>query len=234
MSNFFQPLFVPPRTSHAPSRGWLPQARASSEAFASQILCLSGRMIAKPYGTEDALALRDAPPEGQVLARRGLTFLSLPLGILLSLSSCQKTSSFTLSETVYVRHQGADMPAYIHGNSEDKVFIIVLHGAGSFGLAFRDGAFTSELEKRYAVVYWDQRGQSMAQGRYSKPEDVVELMAEDVMALVAVLKHKYGEDIKLFGSLTNSVESLSLGYGSRTILRTSIELSRPSDSFCRS
>ncbi|MEZ4849545.1 MAG: alpha/beta hydrolase [Bacteroidia bacterium] len=91
------------------------------------------------------------------------------------------------------------MPAYIHGNSEDKVFIIVLHGARSFGLAFRDGAFTSELEEeRYAVVYWDQRGQSMAQGHYSKPEDVVELMAEDVMALVAVLKHKYGEDIKLF------------------------------------
>ncbi|MCB0843956.1 MAG: alpha/beta hydrolase [Bacteroidetes bacterium] len=127
-----------------------------------------------------------------------LSLIILSLGILLSLSSCQKTSSFTLSETVYVRHQGADMPAYIHGNSEDKVFIIVLHGAGSFGLAFRDGAFTSELEKRYAVVYWDQRGQSMAQGHYSKPEDVVELMAEDVMALVAVLKHKYGEDIKLF------------------------------------
>jgi pimeloyl-ACP methyl ester carboxylesterase len=113
--------------------------------------------------------------------------------------SCQPSSpSPILDEVFYVRHEGADMPAYVHGNAENKTFLLVLHGAGSFGLAFRDGAFTEELEKRYVVVYWDQRGQSMSQGSYGAPEDLIDLMAEDVLALVRVLKHKYGADIKLF------------------------------------
>ncbi|MEZ4825004.1 MAG: alpha/beta hydrolase [Bacteroidia bacterium] len=112
--------------------------------------------------------------------------------------SCVQETPGVLNETIYVRHEGADMPAYVHGNASEKVFILVVHGAGSFGLAFRSGTFTSELEKRYAVVYWDQRGQSMSQGHYSKPEDIISLMADDMMALVQVLRFKYGEDIKLF------------------------------------
>ena len=112
--------------------------------------------------------------------------------------SCSKNDPFRLDETVYIRHDGADMPAYIHGNSEDKVFIVVLHGAGSFGLAFRYGTFVSELEKRYAVVYWDQRGQGMSQGHYSQADDIIEQMAHDVSALISVLKYNYGDDIKLF------------------------------------
>lgn len=125
--------------------------------------------------------------------------LSICLGIcIVLLAGCRTVDLSQLNETFYVRHDGADMPAYVHGNGSDKVFLLVLHGAASYGLAFRDGAFTEELEERYAVVYFDQRGQSMAQGRYDKPEDVVAQMAEDVVALVAVMKQKYGGDIQIF------------------------------------
>ena len=103
-----------------------------------------------------------------------------------------------LDEVIYVRHEGADMPAYVHGNPNNKVFLLAVHGAGSFGLSFRNQAFTSQLENSYVVVYFDQRGQSMSQGHYSQPEDVIDLMAEDVLALVSVLKARYGEDITLF------------------------------------
>ncbi|RMG69745.1 MAG: alpha/beta fold hydrolase, partial [Bacteroidetes bacterium] len=125
---------------------------------------------------------------------RALLFLCLLFGAL----ACQGPHHEMVHETLYLRHAGADMPTYVHGNAAEKVFLIVLHGAGSYGLAFRDGAFTAELEPRYAVVYWDQRGQSMAQGHYDRPEDIVSLMAGDVEALVAVLKHHYGKDIHLF------------------------------------
>lgn len=123
--------------------------------------------------------------------------------ILLSISllfavSCGTENMDEIHETIYVRHEGADMPAYVHGNSESKTFLVVLHGAGSFGLAFRDGGFTAELEEKYVVVYFDQRGQSMSQGHYSKPDELIDLMAADVEALTQVLKHKYGEDISLF------------------------------------
>jgi pimeloyl-ACP methyl ester carboxylesterase len=123
--------------------------------------------------------------------------LVIILVTLLTIVSCSKTEH-RLDEVIHIRHQGADMPAYIHGNSEAKTFIIVLHGAGSFGLAFRDGAFTGVLEENYVVVYWDQRGQGMSQGRYGQPDDLVGLMADDVIALAEVLRTRYGEDIQLF------------------------------------
>ena len=124
-----------------------------------------------------------------------ILFFSLSLFFLVG---CEDPMTSELSETIYVRHKGADMPAYIHGNRASNTFVLVLHGAGSYGLAFRDGIFTSELEERYAVVYYDQRGQSMSQGRYETPDDLVELMVEDVMALVKVLKQKFGSRINLF------------------------------------
>ncbi|MEX0987485.1 MAG: alpha/beta hydrolase [Bacteroidales bacterium] len=117
--------------------------------------------------------------------------------ILATVFGCSKPDH-RLDEVIYVRHKGADMPAYLHGNPEAKVFVVVLHGAGSFGLAFRDGAFTEVLEDNYVVVYWDQRGQGMSQGRYEQPDDLVGLMADDVIALAGVLRAKYGKEIQLF------------------------------------
>jgi pimeloyl-ACP methyl ester carboxylesterase len=103
-----------------------------------------------------------------------------------------------LNETIHVNYKGADMPAYVHGNASDNTFLLVLHGAGSFALSFRDGLFTKDLEEKYAVIYFDQRGQSMSEGYYKKPSDVIQLMAEDVHVLTNVLKKRYGGDIKLF------------------------------------
>lgn len=116
----------------------------------------------------------------------------------LFLVSCSKEDPLVIDDTFFLRHQGADMPVYVHGNRESKTFVIVLHGAGSFGLSFRNGAFTEILEQEFAFVYWDQRGQGTSQGHYSKPENIIELMASDIVALVDVLKEKYGEDINLF------------------------------------
>lgn len=87
-----------------------------------------------------------------------ILFISVVLGLF---SACQPQDQAALHETIYIRNEGADMPAYIRGNPREKVFILVLHGAGSFGLAFREGIFPAELEKDYAVAYWDQRGQSV-------------------------------------------------------------------------
>src|SRR6056297_1168647 len=99
---------------------------------------------------------------------------------LLLIASCQQEDGNRIDEVLHVRHKGADMPAYVHGNADKNVFLVVLHGAGSYGLAFRDGAFTESLEEEYVMVYWDQRGQGMSQGHYDPPGDLVGLMAEDV------------------------------------------------------
>ncbi len=115
------------------------------------------------------------------------------------LISCSSDDLSDLNEVIYVRHANADIPAHIYGNGTSETFIILLHGGpGGSGLDYRIGSYSERLEERYAVVYFDQRGQGMAQGNYDKDEVTVELMAADVDALARVLHHKYGNDIRLF------------------------------------
>lgn len=117
----------------------------------------------------------------------------------LSIFSCSKDDDLSnLSDTLFVRHKDADMPAYIHGNASEKVFLITLHGGpGGLGLGLRSTAFKS-IENTYAVVYFDQRGSGMSQGSYSENGITIDIMAEDVLALVNVLKHKYGSESRFF------------------------------------
>lgn len=121
--------------------------------------------------------------------------------LLFGLTACTKESSNLndLNDTLMVRHKKADMPAYIHGNGSEKVFLIILHGGpGGTGLQYRNSTIKEEIEKNNAVVYFDQRGSGSAQGSYSESDVSVDLMAEDVLALVKVLQTKYGNDSKFF------------------------------------
>ena len=115
------------------------------------------------------------------------------------LFSCEKDNLSELQDILYVRRNGADMPAYIYGNASEKMFLIFLHGGpGGSGLSLRSLNTCQKLEKTCAMVYWDQRGQGMSQGHYNSSENCVEEMAKDVKALALILKNKYGNDIKLF------------------------------------
>ncbi|WP_106795184.1 alpha/beta fold hydrolase [Aquimarina sp. Aq78] len=124
----------------------------------------------------------------------------LVIATILSVLSCSNDDDLgNLSDTIFVRHKNADMPAYIHGNGTKKVFLIILHGGpGDTGLSYRFGTFKNKIEKEYAVVYFDQRGSGMSQGNYSENGISVDIMAEDVLALVKVMKRKYGNDSRFF------------------------------------
>jgi len=119
--------------------------------------------------------------------------------VIKTLTSCTVDQDLNnLDDTIFVRHQNADMPAHIQGNGSEKVFLITLHGGpGDQGLAFKGKAF-DQIEENNAVVYFDQRGSGASQGSYSDEDVSVDLMAEDVLALVKVLKRKYGDDSRFF------------------------------------
>lgn len=118
------------------------------------------------------------------------------LGNFLSCSTDENRTE--LSDTIFLRHKDADMPAYIHGDGSDNLFLIMLHGGpGGLGLTYRGPAF-DKFEDEFAVVYFDQRGSGMAQGSYSEDGINIDIMAEDVLALVKVLKTKYGDDARFF------------------------------------
>lgn len=123
------------------------------------------------------------------------------LFVLLNIFSCSKDeiNLDNLNETIYLRHQQADMPAHVHGNASDKTFLIYLHGGpGGLGLEARINTMITEVEENNAVVYFDQRGSGNAQGNYSEEDMNIDAMAEDVLALVKVLRTRYGSDIKFF------------------------------------
>lgn len=128
------------------------------------------------------------------------TTIILSLALIILISACHEKADLTnLSETIYISNEGADMPAYIHGNASEKVFILVLHGGpGGNGLEYRMGLSSEELEKKYALVYWDQRGQGHAQGHYFFEDVTIDKMADDLNFLVMALKQKFGSDIKIF------------------------------------
>ncbi len=115
------------------------------------------------------------------------------------LAACSSDDLSNINDILYVRNNGADIPAYIYGNGASNTFVIILHGGpGGTGLEYRIGDYSDALEDRYGVVYFDQRGQGMAQGHYDKSDVTVEQMAEDVYVLAQILRHKYNSDIKIF------------------------------------
>ena len=131
--------------------------------------------------------------------KKKLASILLLMSILLI--SCQKEAivSEQMDETFYVRNGSVDIPAFVYGNGESKVFVLLLHGGpGGNGLDYRFGNYYKELEKNYAVVYTDQRHQGNSHGHLKDDQVSIDIMVEDVHLLVSTLKARYGNDLKIF------------------------------------
>lgn len=111
---------------------------------------------------------------------------------LLCLIACEKEDLTKVDEVFWVRNQGADMPVHVHGNLTNSVILLIVHGGpGGSGLDYRAGKYTVPLENKYAVAYWDQRGQGMSHGRYTDADLTVDKMVSDLDAVIRVLNNKY-------------------------------------------
>lgn len=126
----------------------------------------------------------------------------IPLMITLCLSmSCQEVVELSTdaSEVIYVRRDGADMAAYIRGNTASKTFVIIVHGGpGGNGLEYRNWIFKDQLERDFAFVYWDQRGQGGSHGNFGEEQLTIANMVDDLEALIRALNIRYGEEISTF------------------------------------
>jgi pimeloyl-ACP methyl ester carboxylesterase len=124
--------------------------------------------------------------------------------ILLGLSTSCEKNDFELTENAdeyfFLRNNGADMPVWVKGNTLSKTFILVLHGGpGSGSIVTFDAVKSFKiLQKKYAVVYWDQRAAGLTQGHYDASTINADQMVEDLEKLIVLIKSKYGTDISLF------------------------------------
>ena len=121
------------------------------------------------------------------------------LAISLILIACEKENRLTKSgEMLFLKHKGASMPILVRGNFDSDVILLVVHGGagGSSGEHIED--FKNFIEPKYMVAYWDQRHAGASQGNFDKDELTIDLMAEDMLLVIRMLKHKYGSNKKVF------------------------------------
>ncbi|MCI4670999.1 MAG: alpha/beta hydrolase [Bacteroidia bacterium] len=90
------------------------------------------------------------------------------------------------------------MPVLVRGNFDSDVIILFLHGGAGGTSATHIEDFSGMVEKEYAVAYWDQRHAGSSQGNFAKEDLTIELMSEDMQMVINMLKHKYGDEKKIF------------------------------------
>ncbi len=120
------------------------------------------------------------------------------LGIGLSISACTKSESDTFDQ-FFFRNDGADLFVEVNGNIASKTFILLLHGGpGGSGTAYNEGYYADQLEKDYAMIYLDQRGNGASTGSYQRDDLTLSQNSDDIYEFTRFLKAKYGQDISLF------------------------------------
>lgn len=96
---------------------------------------------------------------------------------------------------------GAKMPIVVEGNTQSKIFILLLHGGpGGTAQIFNTylKSFTDPLEDEYAMVYYDQRNSGIALGEWDEEKLTVEQYIDDLSKVIDLLQFKFGDDIQLF------------------------------------
>lgn len=125
---------------------------------------------------------------------RALTTLS----ILSSLVACAPQDTSALEDHFFLRTDGADLRVQVDGNLDSDVLILMLHGGpGGSGHEYNMGLYTELLEQRYAMAYWDQRGQGGSRGAYDPEVVTIDQLSRDTEALVDLLHARYGEDLDI-------------------------------------
>lgn len=113
----------------------------------------------------------------------------------------------SIAEVAYVRLGEVDQWVLIRGESLDNPPLILLHGGpglsetGSFRRAL------TPLEKRFTLVYWDQRGAGRSYHRSIPSSSMtLERLVDDLDELVDVVRSRVGADrVAVFGHSWGSV-----------------------------
>lgn len=111
---------------------------------------------------------------------------------LLAFGGCKKDEFLDKGDYYFLKNDGAVMPVWVRGNTQSGVFIVTLHGGpGASAHEFVLSHAFRELEKHYAVVYWDQRFAGISQGNPPKESQNVDQFVEDVDHCLKLIRHLY-------------------------------------------
>lgn len=114
--------------------------------------------------------------------------------VLIFCTQCTKTSvvySDHASDLFWVSNNGADMPVWIKGNTNSNVIILIIHGGPGEGAYDFSGTETGELQKKYAIAYWDQRNAGASSGTNNLSQLSLPVMVSDMEVVLKTLHYRY-------------------------------------------
>jgi pimeloyl-ACP methyl ester carboxylesterase len=116
------------------------------------------------------------------------------------LVSCQKEKISTgtdAHDTFFLQEGGNALPIQVHGNTASKKMLVIIHGGpGGNGITYRDNYVINNVEKEFAVAYWDQRFAGASQGNNSNSD--IATFKTDIKKVLQLLKSRYGNDTKMY------------------------------------
>jgi pimeloyl-ACP methyl ester carboxylesterase len=109
--------------------------------------------------------------------------------------ACKKqavTLSSNANDIFWITNNGADMPVWVKGNTASRVIILIVHGGPGGGSYNFNDYQTARLREKYGVAFWDQRNAGTASGNSNISKLTLPQMANDLNAVVKVIKYRYG------------------------------------------
>ena len=92
----------------------------------------------------------------------------------------------------YIKNEGTKMPVWVCGNTKSKVFIVYLTGGpGSSCLLEHFSVPMKKLEKKYRIVYFDQRNSGRAKGKFVKEKITLNQFVKDTDHIINSINQKY-------------------------------------------
>jgi pimeloyl-ACP methyl ester carboxylesterase len=115
--------------------------------------------------------------------------------------ACQKEQisiGTDVHDVFFLQEKGNSMPIQLHGNVASNKLLLMVHGGpGGSSMRYRDEYLkSSNIEKEFAIVYWDQRLSGSTQGNSSDTN--IALYKDDLKKVVQLLKFRYGSDKKIY------------------------------------
>ncbi len=120
--------------------------------------------------------------------------------LVFALFSCQKeniTKSGMANDLFYLESDGQKMPVFVAGNLDSNKMLLIIHGGpGGNAIIYRDDYVIENVEKEFAVVYWDQRFAGGSQGSSSVKD--ISAFRNDIKKLIILLKSLYGNSKQVY------------------------------------
>lgn len=112
--------------------------------------------------------------------------------LLFLFEGCHKSEYLDGGDYFFLENKGAVMPVWIRGNLNSGILLITVHGGPggtSQGFLLSDGF--KELEKNYAILYWDQRFSGLSGGDPDKSTLTIDQFVEDLSQIVILARQKF-------------------------------------------